>query len=157
MSLSKMISSAAIVLTLLLLSGCMGALQTATIIIPDSEEEMVSPPGHELFEIKKIYRLPQSEGSETQLISWSGNDKVLRMIENSLGTQSVQEISFPFERPKQGLELENRSYCWELAPDGRYMAGVAKGSGGYDLLDFLVGPACQSGGDDTIPAECNEY
>lgn len=66
-------------LALILLTGCASGLQSETVIIPSAESDQAVDEGSRPFQVKTIYRMPESKDA-VELLGWSSSKSVVGLF-----------------------------------------------------------------------------
>ena len=66
-------------LALILLTGCASELQSETVIIPSEESDQAVDEGSRPFQVKTIYRMPESK-APVELLGWSSSKSVVGLL-----------------------------------------------------------------------------
>jgi hypothetical protein len=115
------------------MSGCMGRLQSETIIIPDTETEVASAPANAPFEVKTIYRLPSVDTANNEGYVWVGPESLVVALWNKSPEQVLGRVGYPYDKlmklPSPGPDISIDGF----SPDGRYMAGFAREENGFQI------------------------
>ncbi|WP_433939525.1 hypothetical protein [Paenibacillus lautus] len=66
-------------IALIILTGCSSGLQSETIIIPGAESEQAVDEGSRPFQVRTIYRMPESK-EQGELLGWSSSESVVGLF-----------------------------------------------------------------------------
>ncbi|MBX4149019.1 WD40 repeat domain-containing protein [Paenibacillus lautus] len=123
-------------LALILLTGCASGLQSETVIIPSAESDQAVDEGSRPFQVKTIYRMPESKDA-VELLGWSSSKSVVGLFYETEAVDaaklSLQRFSSPYERVDHSLEIEMNKISYQLSPNGKYVSGIAKTEEGVFL------------------------
>ncbi|NPC94681.1 WD40 repeat domain-containing protein [Bacillus sp. WMMC1349] len=92
--------------------------RSETIIIPSNEENHIEDQKIHPFQVKTIYRLPKVD----QLFGWSSSNSIIGYFmqkETSGRSNQLQQLSYPYEKPKILEKIESNSNKLKLSPDGK--------------------------------------
>lgn len=125
-----------IAIALIILTGCASGLQSETVIIPGTETDQAVVEGSRPFQVKTIYRMPESK-EQGELLGWSSSESVVGLFYETEAVNaaklSLQRFSPPYERADHLLEIEMNKFSYQLSPNGKYVSGIAKTDEGVFL------------------------
>lgn len=81
-------------IALIILTGCASGLQSETIIIPGAEPDQAVDEGSRPFQVKTIYRMPESK-DPGELLGWSSSESVIGLFYE---TEAVDAAKLSLQR-----------------------------------------------------------
>lgn len=128
----------AIVVVIAILPGCLRTPRSETIIIPDSEEDIMNDSRDEAIEVKTIYRLPNQEEDTRIWLGWMDKDAILGVYGVTNGqTKGVERSNYPYENAMKLWDFDENTVIDSLSPDGRYAAAIQVG-GKENVISLLT-------------------
>lgn len=101
--------------------GCTLGTSSETIIIADTEENQTNQPDSGPFQLKTIYRLPDSE--TVDLLGWSSSDSVIGLFRKEHTTERMMlnlgRLIPPYEKSELLGSIDGNSTILNLSPDGK--------------------------------------
>ncbi|MEC0204743.1 hypothetical protein P4H39_19240 [Paenibacillus lautus] len=129
-------------LALILLTGCASGLQSETVIIPGTESDQAVDEGSRPFQVKTIYRIPESK-DDGELLGWSSSESVIGLLYETgaadVAKLILQRYSPPYDRADHLFEIQMNKLSYQLSPNGKYVSGIAKTDEGV-LLQLIAYP-----------------
>ncbi|MEC0242620.1 WD40 repeat domain-containing protein [Paenibacillus dokdonensis] len=129
--------STALLILIVLMSGCTHGQRSETIVIPSTEENHTSDQGSRSFQVKTIYRLPASVTDNDEMLGWSAPDTVIGLFKIVRSSErmkrNLQRISIPYENLTNVQNVDINTHSLELSPDGKYISGITKTQDGDSL------------------------
>lgn len=129
-------------LALILLTGCASGLQSETVIIPGTESDQAVDEGSRPFQVKTIYRMPESK-DDAELLGWSSSESVIGLLYETgaadVAKLILQRYSPPYDRADHLFEIQMNKLSYQLSPNGKYVSGIAKTEEGV-LLQLIAYP-----------------
>ncbi|GAA0831526.1 hypothetical protein M2277_002840 [Paenibacillus sp. LBL] len=126
-----------VTLAILLLTGCANGPRSETIIIPSKEENHTVDEERRPFQVKTIYRLPDSITDQGELLGWATPESVIGLFEEASRSEGLslqfQRLSAPYESVETLQAVGNNAMYHHLSPDGKTISGVAKSAEGASL------------------------
>lgn len=129
-------------LALILLTGCASGLQSETVIIPGTETDQAVVEGSRPFQVKTIYRMPESRG-EGVLLGWSSSESVIGLLyETGAADEAkliLERFSPPYDRADHLFEVQMNKLSYQMSPNGKFVSGIAKTDEGV-VLQLIAYP-----------------
>lgn len=129
--------STALLILIMLMSGCTQGQRSETIVIPSTEENHASDQGSRSFQVKTIYRLPDSVTDNDEVLGWTAPDTVIGLFKIVRSSErmkrNLQRISIPYENLTNMQNVDSNTHFLELSPDGKYISGITKTQDGDSL------------------------
>lgn len=125
---------AALLLAIILLSGCSAGVQSETVIIPDNETVDNTAQSSGSFRVKAIYRLPEEYAVEGYWLGWISSDSVAGSFKTAGAPEqfNLKRLTYPYEHSENIREIRGNSQM-ELSPDGKYAAEKSDSNTGTSL------------------------
>lgn len=123
-------------LAVILLTGCASGLQSETVIIPGAEPDQAVDEGSRPFQVKTIYRMPESK-DEGALLGWSSSESVIGLSYETgaadVAKLILERFSPPYDRADQLFEVQMNKLSYQMSPNGKFVSGIAKTEEGVFL------------------------
>ncbi|GIP26719.1 hypothetical protein J23TS9_18490 [Paenibacillus sp. J23TS9] len=129
--------STLLLILIVLMSGCTNGQRSETIVISSTEENHTSDQGSRSFQVKTIYRLPDSVTDNDEMLGWAAPDTVVGLFKIVRSSErmkrNLQRISIPYEHLTNIQNMDSNIHSLELSPDGKYISGITKKQDGDSL------------------------
>lgn len=137
MSNRFLFSSGALLFLVIFLSGCSLGPRSETIVIPSKKETHTDDQSNRPFQVKTIYRLPDTFAEMDQLLGWSGPDSVVGLFRKASTTEgmirNLGRFTLPYDKPEMLKKMDVNTPFLELSPDGKNIIEMAMSASGVSL------------------------
>ncbi|OPH60293.1 hypothetical protein BC351_17500 [Paenibacillus ferrarius] len=109
-----------------MLTGCLQATRSETIIIPDSGNEAATSEKNELFNVKTIYRVMDKSTESGMPLGWMDQDALLSLFGEQTRSASLDRVDYPYESHLKLRNADVQENHITLSPNGQTVASIVQ-------------------------------
>ncbi|TXK84290.1 hypothetical protein [Paenibacillus sp. N3.4] len=109
-----------------MLTGCLRATRSETIIIPDSGDEAATSEKNELFDVKTIYRVLDKSTESGMPLGWIDQDALLSLFGKQTRSASLDRVDYPYESHLKLRNADVQENNITLSPNGQVVASTVR-------------------------------